>query len=886
MEVNKPKIESLRKNLELSEGLDYQFLLEKFTTLTQQYSGDIWTDYNYHDPGLTLQEVIAFALADLSYRTDISFERIIFNSKKIRQVEKSNLLLYPEEVFPCSPVIINDYKQLLIDQVEFLQNLSIQPTKRSGSINKGLFNIFVQQSKELHVNNTQENLIRQIRVVFYKHRFIGHDIDEITFLKTRNLFIQGEIHLREGVIPENILAQIFSVVENYMNPKLFFSTPLEEEMKDQEIDEVFDGPKPIRKKLVVDHSPGNQRTILNSEISSRINQIEGVEKSVNISLTIDGIDYQTENVKIKEGFSLQLQKNTTEDAFDDGIDFFIDQSPVAVNRKISTQIYETEFENYFSNTSNDIEYPRKKESTNEFKDPIEVHYSIQKDLPSNYGLSENDIPKSFSSEKKISIKQLKGFLYPMDQIMANFLTQLGKVNEIFSVQDDIEDSTTFQIPKDIPNLYEIIEIEEALFAEKLKNLENEIGDYLSKKMKAMNHLISRFSENFPAQQLMHIHEFSKPINSGIDNKLFCLRAQQFFLQKIPKVLNEKHVGFNPYQKDINKLKTSGIQQYIYSKLFITKNILEPLTPEKTLDLFEDQVSTHLKQILKENLQSNALQISEDKNHNFVLFANTGENKKAVIRNFENVQLAEEFKNNLLDKLQDINLQSEGFHLVEHSLLRPIVRANYLGSIKNQLGNNYLQSNFNGSRKEQLAYLEDLFVLAKNQSNYSVSFDDEKKQYQISVYDIDQTKVAEINQKYYSQSVAMNEIKKFIEFLDNVKIEQRQSLYDIQQTNSTKQSNHDDFLYFGEFTILLPDWPLRFQNKSFLDLFVKLLEEATPKHHFFQVILCNPEKMEKFENLYFEWIQVKRFQFEKNNYQEIDTASSSLRSFLQEIRKFV
>ena len=45
-------------------------------------------------------------------------------------------------------------------------------------------------------------------------------------------------------------------------------------------------------------------------------------------------------------------------------------------------------------------------------------------------------------------------------------------------------------------------------------------------------------------------------------------------------------------------------------------------------------------------------------------------------------------------------------------------------------------------------------------------------------------------------------------------------------------------------------------------------------------------MEKFENLYFEWIQVKRFQFEKNNYQEIDTASSSLRSLLQEIRKFV
>ena len=34
-------------------SLDYEWLREKALYFSQQFSGNIWTDYNYHDPGVT-----------------------------------------------------------------------------------------------------------------------------------------------------------------------------------------------------------------------------------------------------------------------------------------------------------------------------------------------------------------------------------------------------------------------------------------------------------------------------------------------------------------------------------------------------------------------------------------------------------------------------------------------------------------------------------------------------------------------------------------------------------------------------------------------------------------------------------------------------------------
>ena len=44
------------------ESLQYDFLLAKGIELIQKFSGQHWTDYNYHDPGITLLEQFCYAI--------------------------------------------------------------------------------------------------------------------------------------------------------------------------------------------------------------------------------------------------------------------------------------------------------------------------------------------------------------------------------------------------------------------------------------------------------------------------------------------------------------------------------------------------------------------------------------------------------------------------------------------------------------------------------------------------------------------------------------------------------------------------------------------------------------------------------------------------------
>ena len=60
----------------ISSQLEYDKLLSLGIKSIQKYSGEQWTDFNLHDPGVTILECLCFALTDLSYRTGFDLEQI------------------------------------------------------------------------------------------------------------------------------------------------------------------------------------------------------------------------------------------------------------------------------------------------------------------------------------------------------------------------------------------------------------------------------------------------------------------------------------------------------------------------------------------------------------------------------------------------------------------------------------------------------------------------------------------------------------------------------------------------------------------------------------------------------------------------------------------
>ncbi len=51
-------------------AMDYAFLRQEGIRHLERMAGQLWTDFNTHDPGITILEQVCYAITDLAYRID------------------------------------------------------------------------------------------------------------------------------------------------------------------------------------------------------------------------------------------------------------------------------------------------------------------------------------------------------------------------------------------------------------------------------------------------------------------------------------------------------------------------------------------------------------------------------------------------------------------------------------------------------------------------------------------------------------------------------------------------------------------------------------------------------------------------------------------------
>jgi hypothetical protein len=87
--------------------LDFDYLKQRGLSLIQKYSGKVWTDYNIHDPGITILETLCFGLTELGYKCRYPIEDIFILPGEEDKKETTDFtsLLYTR------PVTNNDYRK-------------------------------------------------------------------------------------------------------------------------------------------------------------------------------------------------------------------------------------------------------------------------------------------------------------------------------------------------------------------------------------------------------------------------------------------------------------------------------------------------------------------------------------------------------------------------------------------------------------------------------------------------------------------------------------------------------------------------------------------------------------------------------------------------------
>jgi hypothetical protein len=108
-----PSAETITNTFVLTPTQDFGYLREKGLQYIQQLSGKMWTDHNLHDPGITILEVLCYALMDLGYRTNFSMNDLV--TEPDGSIDRVNAFHPAHKIFTTHPVTVDDYRKILVD---------------------------------------------------------------------------------------------------------------------------------------------------------------------------------------------------------------------------------------------------------------------------------------------------------------------------------------------------------------------------------------------------------------------------------------------------------------------------------------------------------------------------------------------------------------------------------------------------------------------------------------------------------------------------------------------------------------------------------------------------------------------------------------------------
>ncbi|MCR9014584.1 hypothetical protein [Aquiflexum gelatinilyticum] len=99
---------TIPKNPTLAHSMDYERLRQEGLAHIEQLSSNLWTDYNSHDPGITMLEALCYAITELGYRSN-------FEIKDLLTQASGQTFFTARQILTSAPLTITDYRKLLVD---------------------------------------------------------------------------------------------------------------------------------------------------------------------------------------------------------------------------------------------------------------------------------------------------------------------------------------------------------------------------------------------------------------------------------------------------------------------------------------------------------------------------------------------------------------------------------------------------------------------------------------------------------------------------------------------------------------------------------------------------------------------------------------------------
>ena len=487
--------QTISRNIEASHPYGFDRLRKDGIDISQDLSGLEWTDYNHHDPGVTILEQVCFGLTDLIYRT--KFDVADYLCDESGSISMSSLGLHaPQDVFFGRPSTAVDYKKALLDMSSDISDVEFfGGANGSDSDAHGLYKIRVRKSSEGVLENAE--LAVQIRSHFNKLRNLCEDIDgEIEVIEEVDCYLSAEISAKPGYRIANVLAEVFHKAAEELSKSVVYKPFSAGLLKGESIDEIFEGPytqKGLIENEQVAHTGSlKNKRLLESDILSSLREVDGVEyiDSLNLKFFDEGLDES----KLSASCMYRLIDPSSAEAFKN-IVLKSSGRPAA----FALDEFRAQFDTLrFANGSKSYPLSEDLLLSKPFKGThrkLAAYQSVQNHFPDTYGINQFGVPESYSAERKAQALQLKSYLLLFEQIMSNYLANLGSIRQLFSVNG--REKSTYSpgvlSGDDISNLDRIYPKDAE---EILKGILSKVDNYVNRKSRLLDYLLALYGESF------------------------------------------------------------------------------------------------------------------------------------------------------------------------------------------------------------------------------------------------------------------------------------------------------------------------------------------------------------------------------------------------------
>ncbi|MBS1911431.1 MAG: diguanylate cyclase [Bacteroidetes bacterium] len=537
-------------------ALDHERLFVAGLQQVELLARRLWNDYNVHDPGITILELLCYALTDLGYRASSSMKDILAGPGDNAAHMRSQFFT-ARQIFPNRALTVADYRKLLIDVVG-VQNAWILPTTQTlyadtihgqllasppagspGIVEvdlAGLYDVVVEFTDDITTTAAEDAVKVQVMERLQANRNLCEDFVSVRGVTSQRFILCCELELAPDADLVEVNAQALFQVEEYLAPPVRLYS-LSEMMSRTHADgtpytadQVFDGP-------LLDHGfiPDDEleasalRTEIRlSDIISIIMDIEGVRAVRDIVIAPEGSPLLKNKwvISVPEGVQALLSRDAWRIvSYKRSMPFVGDHAAVLARWNALASA------NAKVLRDDDLDIP-----LGTYRD-LKSYYSFQNHFPEVYGISPAGPGGTADERHKALALQLKGYLVFFDQIMADFCAQLSHASDLFSTDPAVTRTYFHQVVDSFTGYAGMYVPSLSAMEAGIETATDDPDALIERRNRFLDHMIARFAERFQDFAHMMQSEFGATANDLIQYKCS-------FLADYPAISRDRSSAYN------------------------------------------------------------------------------------------------------------------------------------------------------------------------------------------------------------------------------------------------------------------------------------------------------------------------------------------------------